>query len=507
MPSQNHPSPEKFRIKTIIASEIAPLDSNVHTGGGTDVTDALQAALDEARTCGGVRLVMDGAALVRMLNVHSNTTIECLTPDCGFFQKAQTNRSIISNVNWDRYNHKDRNISLIGGTYNQNCRHQEHHVLWKDVHHLLPTQDPQHDRKIMEPHEYEVHWVLGLEFYGVENLLIRDVIMRDFRTFAVAIGGFRNVLIENVWLDLPNRMRAENQDGLHFWGPGRFLTVRNVGGSTGDDFMNIGPDEMDGVSSIEDVLVDGVFLDDADDAIRMLTTGTGRLDRVTIRNVTGSYRSYGFYLNPWFPRATYGNFGNILFENIDLRQTAPNYDYRPPLLFNIAGNIECMTFRNIRHHKPRDNRTLFEIGVPFYKLDAIMPEDNKPRMKNIIIDGLTVIEEPDASAGTGHIQAPKNANIDGVFTVSAAAAGTEYIQVHGEVDRLMVNNATVLRAPGLKPAGTLLAMKERGKIGTLHLSHVHTEGVETLVAGKERIARTLSHQVETDAKPGSKPTS
>jgi len=68
------------------------------------------------------------------------------------------------------------------------------------------------------------------------------------------------------------------------------------------------------------------------------------------------------------------------------------------------------------------------------------------------------------------------------------------------VGRLMVNNATVLRAPGLKPAGTLVAVKEGGKIGTLHLSHVHVEGLETLVANEERIARTWSHQVENDAR-------
>ena len=468
LPKGTRPS---MKIKTIIASEVAALDSNVRTGGGTDATAALQAALDEALACGGVRLIMDGAALVRSLHVHSNTTIECLTSDCGFFQKAQTNRSIVSNANWDRYGLKDRNIALIGGTYNQDCRNQAHDVPWvDDAPNRLPTQDPQNDRG-------DNRWVFGLEFYGVENLLVRDVIVRDFRTFALTVGGFRNVLCENVWFDLPNRMHAQNQDGFHFWGPGRFLTVRNAGGRVGDDFMNIGPDEVDEISSIEDVLVDGVLLDDADQGIRMLSTGAGRLDRVTVRNVSGTYRSFGFYLNPWFTKATYGNFGNIFFENIDLRQTAPNYDYRPPFLFSIGGNVECMTFKNIRHHNPCDSRTLFELGVPFWKPGIALPGDNKPRMKTIIVDGLTVIEESDA------------------------AAATEYIQVHGEVERLMVSNAVVLRAPGLEPAGTLLAVKEGGKIGTLHLSHVHVEGLETLVANGERIAQTLSHQVETGAVP------
>lgn len=453
-----------MKIKTIIASEVAALDSDVRTGGGTDVTEALQAALDEALVCGGVRLVMDGAALVRSLSVHSNTTIECLTSDCGFFQKAQTNRAIVSNANRDRYHLKDRNIALIGGTYNQDCRNQDR--------------------------------TNCMDFYGVENLVVRDVIVRDFRCFALTVGGFRNVLLENVWLDLPNRMHAQNQDGFHFFGPGCFLNVRNVGGRVGDDFMNIGPDEIDGVSDISDVLVDGVLLDDADQGIRMLSTGTGRLDRVTVRNVSGTYRSFGFFLNPWdrpwsikaIDTVTYGNFGNIFFENIDLRQTAPNFDYRPPFLFCIGGNVECMTFKNIRHHNPYDNRTLFELGVPFWKPGIVLPPfyaeagakpaEHPPRLQTIIVDGLTVIEESDT------------------------AAGTEYIQVHGEVGRLMLNNATVLRAPGLESAGTLVAMKEGGRIGTLHLSHVHVEGLEALVANEEHVARTLSHQVEMQTPGG-----
>lgn len=34
---------------------------------------------------GGLRLIMDGAALIRGLRVHSDTSIECLDDDCGFF--------------------------------------------------------------------------------------------------------------------------------------------------------------------------------------------------------------------------------------------------------------------------------------------------------------------------------------------------------------------------------------------------------------------------------------
>ena len=200
-------------IKIFLASEYVTLDSNVHTGGGTDVTDEIQKILDLAGDDFGVKLVMDGAALVKGLVVSSNTTIECLSKDCGFFQKEGSDRAVVTNKIWDTRSCKTRNISLIGGTYNQNCRNQAHDV--KNA--VMPVTPATPEAEIGTV--FGNHWIFGLEFYGVENLVIRDLVVCDFRTFAVTVGGFRNVLIENVWLDLPNYMRANNQDGFHFWGP------------------------------------------------------------------------------------------------------------------------------------------------------------------------------------------------------------------------------------------------------------------------------------------------
>lgn len=104
--------------------------------------------------------------------------------------------------------------------------------------------------------------------------------------------------IENTWIELENEIPLGNQDGFHFWGPGQFLIMRNVGGRTEDDFMNIGPDERDGLSSITDVLIDGVFLDHAWQGIRLLSRMSGRLDRVTVRNVTGTMPFNGILHKP-----------------------------------------------------------------------------------------------------------------------------------------------------------------------------------------------------------------
>lgn len=427
-----------MRIRKIIASEIAALDSDVFIGGGTDDTEALQAALDTALTDGGVHLVMDGAALVRGLKLHSNTTIECLSPDCGFYLADGSNCAVVTNADHRYYSLKTRNITLIGGTYNQNCLGQAHDV---------PCDDSvdKHDAAFGDR-----HWVFGMEFCGVENLTVRDVIIRNQRTFAFMLACFRNCTIENVWIDLIDRIPANNQDGFHFWGPGQFLTIRNVGGRVGDDFMNLGPDEHDSKSSITDVLIDGVFLDDADQGIRMLSRGCGRLDRVTVRNMTGTFHGIGFYINQWFPGSTYGNFGNIKFENIDLRPLEPHY-INDPFLFQLGGNIETITFKNIYWHRPTYRYNLFQVGVPFYDRNWVIPEDNKPRIGTLVIDGLHIDED------------------------CADVADNDFLYVKCPLDTLIIRDIEVLRAQNMPVSGTFLRTLPGCELGSLLIDRVYTK--------------------------------
>jgi len=441
-----------MKVKKIYASSFAKLDSSVLVGGGTDETARFQAVLDEAGDEVGIHLIMDGAALVTQLKLYSNTTIECLNKDCGFYQVAQTNNCLITTGIWDYHEIKTRNIQLLGGTYHQNGQNQEH-----DNPHVVHT--TKRDLK----NEFNKHYVHGIEFYGVENVLIRDVTVRDFRCYAIMVGCFKNVTIDQVWLDLPYGTKG-NQDGFHFWGPGQFLTVLNSGGQVGDDIINVGPDEGDKFSSITDVLIDGIFVNDGEQAVRLLSRGTGRLDRVTIRNVSGSYRSYGFYIDPWFVDSDLGNFGNIFIENVDLQAMKNTYEYHPPVLFSIGGNIECLTLKNIRHHNSYDNRTLIEIGLPFYDTHPEryhhyeMPGEQK--IQNIIIDGLTVTEQPGE---------PEN---------------TDYIVVHDKIETMVLKNVLVLK--NQEENGTLLKLAPKGEIGTLIAESIHTKGLKTVIANEEQ---------------------
>ncbi len=430
----------------VYASRYAHLDSSVIDGGGTDDTEVIQAILDMAPVWGGLHLIMDGAALVRGIEVHSNTTIECENKDCGFFLASGANRSVIQNAHLNFQTRQDKNITLLGGTYNHNAAGQVHHLtIEADSGGAFAREK----------------WVLAMEFYGVEYLTMRDVTIRNQRTFAMLVANWYRVTMENITIELPDNMYAQNQDGIHFWGPGQFLSIMNIMGGAGDDFIALAPDENDSVSDITDVLIDGVFLNDADQGIRMLSRGSGRLDRVTVRNVTGTFKSFGFFICPWFP-GNGGNYGQITIENVDLRQANHKYEYTNPFLFRIGGNIESITLRNISHHNPSCPLSLVEVGLPFYT------------------------EFDEASAAASHIG---SLVIDGlqIYEKEHCASGTEYIKLCGRVDSMVVRDTAVNRSHGARSNGSLITTTEHADVGSLHISGVSSTGLNTLVnhaAGK-----------------------
>ena len=440
-----------MRVKKILASTIAVLDSNVHTGGGTDDTKAIQSVLDMAKNEEtGIHLVMDGAALVSHLELYSNTTIECINKDCGFYQMDHVDDALITNAIWDHYNTSTRNISLLGGTYNQNCLNQAHNIHREKEVYQTP------DGRNVE----EIDFTLCIVFYGVENLLVRDITIAQFRTFAFTLGCFKHAIIEDVWLDMQHHMNG-NQDGFHFWGPGKYLTVRDCGGCVSDDIMNIGPDEMDHISTITDVLVDGLFLDDAEQAVRLLVRDKGFLDRVTIRNISGQYRSFGFYITPWFQDEAYGHFGNIFIENVDLKEYPATYNYREPILFSVGGNIDCLTLKNIRHHNGYDTRPLFDFGSA-WDMGAASGGSVKQHLNTIIIEDLQIMEDG---------QDP---------------LGKTYIKIYDKIDHFVLRNIYIQKDQSV-PNGKFIEFIGEGCVENLITNTIQIDGVETVCTDTSRI--------------------
>ncbi len=364
------------------ASDYAKLDSDVIKGGGTDDTKAVQAILDRAKDGKPVKLVMDGAALVTGLTIWPNTTIECINQSCGFFLKDDSNCAIIRNAHADFYaepEKRDKNISLIGGTWNHNAKGQKHDV---------PCPADELDIYKERNADYmPTKWVMAFELYGVENLLMKDMTIMNQRTFTALIANFRFVDVENVNIILNDYMHANNQDGFHFFGPGEFLNISNITGTSGDDFIAIAPDERDGESSITDVMINGVHLNNADQGIRLLCKGKGVLDRVLIKNVTGTFKGFGFIINPWF-EGSGGNYKNIVIDTVDLHCTSIEYDYMKPFIFKLGGNIENLVLKNIHYHGDEPHYVLTCGG--HYMRDKVSDANNPTNIDTLTIEDLYI---------------------------------------------------------------------------------------------------------------------
>jgi hypothetical protein len=406
------------------------LNSDVYKGGGVDDTEALQQILDKAASLGRVHLILDGAARIsKHLIIHSNTTIECPDKSCGLFLSDGSDTSIFRNANFSAGENEitDRNIILRGGIYNHNSPGQVHHREEEAGFHVISN------------------WVFGMEFYGVENLLVQDITIANQRTFAMLVMNFRFVTMENVHIDRRVRTDSQNQDGLHFWGPGNFLTLRNIYGNSGDDFIALAPDENDGKSSIKDVLIDGVQLDDADQGIRLLSREAGYLDSVVIKNVTGTYRSYSFLINPWFDSSCGGHYGNIVFDTVDVRPLKHNYNCFPPLLFKLGGQIENLTIKNLYHHRPEFSHTLIVAGGSY---DSDNRENaNQPTViSNLQIEDLYIDEAEQSGAEDAYIRVKSNIKSLSVrnvkFTRSENVKGGAFIRLEDEaaVNDMLLQN-------------------------------------------------------------------
>lgn len=441
-----------MRTKIIHASQTgAKLDSNVITGGGTDDTAEIQKVLDLAADEGGVHLIMDGAALITGLVVHSNTTIECLNKECGFYLADHANSPLITNANPSAEEILDHNITLLGGTYNHNCLHQAHH-LPDDV-----------------PYDKADRFVVALSFFGVENLLVRDVTVRNQRTFAFLITNWHRVTMENICLELPDFIHGANQDGIHVQGPGRFLILKNIQGSTGDDFIAINADEEylgeknffhphASMGPVTDVVVDTVMVNDAAQILRVLSRQSF-VDRITVRNISGNYRSFGFYLSAWdyLGKGYTGNFGSLLFENINVAQTKADYTYTEPFLFRISGKHRNLMLKNITYMDPADDRSLVYVEgeSDIHKIGTTPAE-----VESLLIDGLHIDDN------------------------TATPQSRPYIKVKGHVRRLMVRNAEVLNKEP-KQAVFLATEGDYAKIDRLFINNVMTENVAQLIDDPE----------------------
>lgn len=464
--------------RVIYASQAgAALDSDVLTGGGHDDTAALQAVLDQARSH-PLELVMDGAALVTGLTIHSHTSIRCLSSSCGFFLKSQSNRPILINAHRtaDPAAILDQDIRLVGGTYNGNG---------------LPDDRGNADgNQLKSTREYSFTVALG--FYGIADLSATGITILHPRNYALHLANWRHVVLENARVDV-GVSEGINYDGVHFNGPGHDACVRNLSVHSWDDALAFNADDqrtendpggpnMGGPMSygvpwlvngpISDVVVDGLFLDHTLFGLRILSSSS-RVDRIAVRNIHGDSRGWAVTVDNFFDnfKSGRGNMGGISIENVDVQTHAWPAGYkwgrhRVDKYVNIGCAIESLRLKNIRQAHRTDDRPAINFAA-------------EACVQSLQITDLSIQD---------------SAAIEDALPRIALVGGAR-------VDDFALAGASWWRAATLPRAGTLLEIMGEGGIGTLRLQNIATTRAAYLV---KQTAGTLgsivaSNIVESDS--------
>lgn len=374
------------------SSTSAKLDSDVRTGGGQDDTAPLQAALDQARS-GPLELIMDGAALVSGLTIHSHTTVRCVSSSCGFFLKKQSNRPILINAHRtaDPEAVIDQDIRLIGGTYNGNGLPDEHGAV--DGNQLKSSR--------------EYSFTVALGFYGIADFTATGITILHPRNYALHLANWHHVVLENDRVDV-GVSEGINYDGVHFNGPGQDASVRNLSVHSWDDALAFNADDQAIVNSpggprmsnpisygvpwiangpISDVVVDGLFLDHSLFGLRILSTSS-RVDRITVRNIHGDCRGWAVTIDNFFDNfhSGLGNIGGLTIENVDVNPHDWPATYRSgkdrlDKYINIGCSIESLTLKNIRQSHRADARPAINFAtqarVQIFQGDGLIIQDSQ----------------------------------------------------------------------------------------------------------------------------------
>lgn len=341
--------------RVVYASATCELDSNVLTGGGTDNTAALQAILDTGGNANDpLELVLDGAALISdPLVVKSHTRIRCSSAACGVFLAANSHCHILTNQ-LSGTTIANTNIEILGGTWNGNCANQGK---WENNASLVGTPHP-------GPYDRIVGWNYGFWFSGFNKVLLKDVTIRDAKTFSITLCNGSDFRVENCtafWSDNDGvTVTNNNRDGIHMLGD---LSDGHIDGfwSNGDDDVlafnsdedvNINEPRRGTGAAIQRIYAENVVFNAAANGVRLYgENGVGVIDNITIKNTSGTLKQgvmscspptvYGGSYTGTYASSALLRLGRIVLDgwNHTATGTASNKI--------IVTNAERLTLRNI----------------------------------------------------------------------------------------------------------------------------------------------------------------
>lgn len=155
----------------------------------------------------------------------------------------------------------------------------------------------------------------GMLFYGVKNLKISSITLKDPVHWGISFDRVSYFTVEDITFDynLGNPM-AINMDGIHLNGNCHFGKISDLKGACYDDMVALNAHEgsRGPISNIE---IDGLFAERCHSAVRLLTVNDD-VENIHISNICGSYYQYCIGFTKYYPGETTGVFRNISVNQI-----------------------------------------------------------------------------------------------------------------------------------------------------------------------------------------------
>lgn len=306
--------------------------------GGADDSAKLQGFLGASNATAPVTLVIDGI-VIGSVALRSNTTLSGVGGAVLLSPGGATANQLgpVTNANWSSGTITDQNITVRDLVIDGN-------------------RAAGHGNADLRLNSAGV-FLSNLMMFGVSNLVLENVHCQDMAGYGVHVANATGVDAKNIRIDaVPG---SQNGDGFHADGPASEVTVRNVRGFSTDDMVSICADAPSGTYTglpiaygpITDVLIEGVYLENAWSAVRLLSN-TNLLDGVTIRTVRGNYYFAGVLMD-YFTMGGPGNFGAVTIEDVELSPVLiavaqNNFSGNPTQHIKVNGNTRTARFSNVR---------------------------------------------------------------------------------------------------------------------------------------------------------------
>ncbi len=189
------------------------------------------------------------------------------------------------------------NIEICGGIWNCNNMNQ------------LPNPE---QTEGFGPHGYTGD---GMLFYGVKNLKISSITLKDPVHWGISFDRVSYFTVEDITFDYNlGNPTAINMDGVHLNGNCHFGMIRNLKGACYDDLVALNAHEGSR-GPITNVEIDGLFAENCHSAVRLLTVADD-IDNIHISNVYGTYYQYCIGLTKYYPGETTGAFDGITVDHV-----------------------------------------------------------------------------------------------------------------------------------------------------------------------------------------------